>query len=264
MLSRSLLYCLAIPLIVISAAANADSVTYDFTGTIASASGAYATATATGPVTGSVTFDLAAENPTQGFGAISTMSAWSAVSHGGPQYGTSLPSVWLVSTQVTAAGISFTTPTITASLYQVDSSVEAVNASLGSEGIPNEYNVNSIVAPNATDFTIASLRLIGPGAPFTANPTMTGYQSWHEKGFDPTARDMVCSDSHNVLIDASWLRTFPKAITVDVRFGSKAEPATNAGQKFVRELKNSLQNDPLVASLKQDTWSPEHTASQLK
>jgi hypothetical protein len=110
-----------------------------------------------------------------------------------------------------------------------------------------------------------AFELAATRAQLTCRPTMKDYESWREKGFEPMTRTMVCSDSHAVLIDASWVNVAPKSIDIDVRFGSKTEPSTKSRmQQLVRELEKSLKEDPSVTSLTRDTWSPEHLSSQIK
>lgn len=102
-------------------------------------------------------------------------------------------------------------------------------------------------------------------AKLTCHPTMKDYESWREKGLEPPRRSMVCSDSHTVLIDASWLNIAPRSITIDFRFGSQTEPSARLRiEQLARELEQSLKPDPLVTSLTRDTWSPEHLSSRIK
>ena len=94
-------------------------------------------------------------------------------------------------------------------------------------------------------------------AQFTCHPTMKEYESW--KGFEPTIHLMACKDSHGVLIAASRINLPPGLINIDVRWGSKTEPATQSRmQRLVRELEKSLKEDPSVTSLARDNWSAEH------
>jgi hypothetical protein len=94
-------------------------------------------------------------------------------------------------------------------------------------------------------------------AELTCEPTMKDYQSWREKGFEPTSRNMVCHDAHTVLIDASWVNVAPKLITMDFNYGSQTEPSRKSRvEQLVRELEKSLKADPAVTGLTQDTWSP--------
>jgi hypothetical protein len=60
-------------------------------------------------------------------------------------------------------------------------------------------------------------------ATFTCHPTMMEYESWRANGIEPKSRDMVCVDSHNNLIDSSWVSVDPESITIDVRVTSKDE-----------------------------------------
>lgn len=99
-------------------------------------------------------------------------------------------------------------------------------------------------------------------AELACEPTMKDYDSWRERDFEPMSRTMVCHDSHHsVLIGASWVNAVPKLITIDFLFGSQAEPSM---KRLAHELEKSLKADSSVASLVQETWSPEHLSSRLK
>ena len=125
-------------------------------------------------------------------------------------------------------------------------------------------DVKDITVDNVLD-VYRTVELAATRAQLTCHPTMKDYESWREKGFEPMARTMVCSDSHAVLIDASWVNRAPQLIDIDVRFGSKTEPSTKSRvQQLVRELEKFMKEDPSVTGLMRDTWSPEHLSSQIK
>ncbi len=110
-------------------AVNAASVMYEFTGTITSATGIYASAGPT--VTGTYTIDVAAEIPSQSLLPISITSTWISEANGGSVYEKPTPSALVFASTLNSGGVTYSnsTPGSTGS----DSFVE------GSVGIPNEY-----------------------------------------------------------------------------------------------------------------------------
>ena len=96
-------------------------------------------------------------------------------------------------------------------------------------------------------------------AKLTCTLTMKNYESWREKDFEPNMRTMVCSDSHGVLIDASWVSVAARSIKMDFRFGSQTAPATKSRtQRLVREIEGSLKENPSVTNV------TEQLSSQIK
>jgi hypothetical protein len=91
---------------------------------------------------------------------------------------------------------------------------------------------------------------------------MKDYESWRANGFEPPTRDMVCGDTHKVLIDCSWVSADPESITIDVRIGSTE--SNSRIDRLVAELEKSLKADRSVMTLVQNTWSPEHSSSKIK
>jgi hypothetical protein len=80
-------WVLALTFTIVPLYANADSVTYDFTGVITSSSGDYGSFAAGGVVTGSYTFDLGKGIASQGIGQVgSTSNAWLVQAYGGSVY----------------------------------------------------------------------------------------------------------------------------------------------------------------------------------
>jgi len=99
----------------------------------------------------------------------------------------------------------------------------------------------------------------------TCSPTMKDYESWRQKGFEPSSRNMVCSELPGVLVDASWVNIAQQLINIDIVFSSRTLPSMKLRiQQFVRELEGSLTQNPSVMNLTQDTWSPEHSSSRIK
>lgn len=85
---------------------RADSVTYDFAGTVTSASGVYSSAAST--VSGTFTVDYRAAIPSQSTGTVgSTSGLWSAASSGGSYYGTATPAQFVFSSKLSSGGISY-------------------------------------------------------------------------------------------------------------------------------------------------------------
>jgi hypothetical protein len=101
-------------------------------------------------------------------------------------------------------------------------------------------------------------------AKLTCHPSMKVYETWRTNGFEPTGRDMVCSDSHSVLIGGAWVIVAPETITIDIRLSSKEKATRFRVDRFVAELEESLKADPSVMTVMQDTWSPEHSWLNVK
>ena len=143
-------------------AANASAVTYDFTGVVTSATGAYASAGAT--VSGTYTFDIGAGIPSQSSFPVSYTSYWYSQAGGG-QYGGggAVPSALVFSSVLTSGGISYSS---------------TLPSSFGSVSDVYDYNENSYTGEDAEYTSIgayvySNLQLYGgygpPAAPFDAN-----------------------------------------------------------------------------------------------
>jgi len=86
-------------------ATNAASVTYDYTGTVSSASGVYSSAGST--VSGTITINFTAANLSQSSGAVgSSSAAWDAIAYGGTYYGPATPAALVFSWNLTSGGVS--------------------------------------------------------------------------------------------------------------------------------------------------------------
>jgi hypothetical protein len=109
-----------------------------------------------------------------------------------------------------------------------------------------------------------NLEQVAVQAKFTCVPTTKTYESWRANGFEPNRRDMVCNDSDNNVVDASWLSMSPESITIDVRKTSKDEESKARVDRLIGTLEKSLNADQLVMTLVKESWSPEHTRSTIK
>ncbi len=67
--------------------ANADAITYDFTGTVYNASGSYASIAIGTSVSGTYTFNYAAAIPGQTYGSVGSSSNWTVAAIGGSASG---------------------------------------------------------------------------------------------------------------------------------------------------------------------------------
>jgi len=122
-------YLIAAPI-----AANAASVTYDFTGTVTTATGSYSGDT--GTVTGTITINIANANPAQSTLPVSLSSTWVAQEYTGSEFGTTPSGAYVFSDTVSVGGVHiYSTPGPGAyeSLSYVD------NASGGYEATENQY-----------------------------------------------------------------------------------------------------------------------------
>jgi hypothetical protein len=94
-----------------SGSALAESVTYDFTGTVTQSSGQYSQIAAGSSVTGSFTFDYAATIPGQGAltTPVGSPTDWVAESNGGSGLSLPVPSAFVFTMTATAGGTTFDT-----------------------------------------------------------------------------------------------------------------------------------------------------------
>ncbi len=161
--------------------AHADAVTYDFTGSVISATGIYASVG--GPLSGSYTIDLGAANPTQS-SLVSTTNQWTIQTYGGAVYGVSappLPTSLVFSSTLTGAGLSYSTPAVgdAGELSSVNGLACTPLASSGYSyttcktvfGSPNAYLANETHFYTTNGSNISSRLLLygmGPTAPFSA------------------------------------------------------------------------------------------------
>jgi hypothetical protein len=85
--------------------AQANTVTYDFAGTVTSATGVYSSAGST--VSGAITINFGAANPSQSSGTVgSTSAAWTAQADGGTYYGGATPTALVFSWSLKSGAIS--------------------------------------------------------------------------------------------------------------------------------------------------------------
>ncbi len=105
MASNKIGFLIAASLIAAPIAANAASVTYDFTGTVTSATGVYSSAGST--ISGAITINFGAANPSQSSGTVGSSSAtWNASAYGGTYYGGATPTALVFSWSLASGGIS--------------------------------------------------------------------------------------------------------------------------------------------------------------
>jgi hypothetical protein len=129
---------LAIPV-----AAEADSVTFDFTASVVTASGIYAAIASGTPVTGTYTITISNGVPAQSVLPVSLTSNWSRVNDSGTGY--------VFRTHATVGGFTYDT----ASIPSATSSQSAVlgTAFVPASGIQNDATSGDYVAFESNDFT---------------------------------------------------------------------------------------------------------------
>ena len=155
-----------------SAAASAQPVTYDFTGTVDLAEGVYASV---GPnLTGTITIDFGAANPSQSAGTIGSAngSNWMAQVEGGPLFNSaSTPSALVFNETINAIGFSYG-PSFPAS-YGVDNFVGCTSSCATTNNIfpANWYASDSeFLSKNTyTSNYISFIGANGSSAPYDAN-----------------------------------------------------------------------------------------------
>jgi len=146
----------------IALAANAESVSYDFTGTVTTATGIYSSAGSA--VTGTITIDFSAANPLLSSGTVGNMSSgWSAGTEGGTIYGLPSPAGLVFGWTLASGGLSL------ASSISSDGTTNSVSGS--PFGSPN-WQANDIENSNAGTYVAAGISLsdtMGTVAPYDSN-----------------------------------------------------------------------------------------------
>jgi PEP-CTERM motif-containing protein len=90
-------------------AAHAGTITYDFTGTVDSATGVYSGAGSI--ITGSFTLDFSAANPSQSGGTVgSSTGTWSALAYGGGAYDLATPGALVFASSLSSGAVSYGPP----------------------------------------------------------------------------------------------------------------------------------------------------------
>jgi hypothetical protein len=130
--------------------------------------------------------------------------------------------------------------------------------------IPPDVRLTIGVNANGLFHVYRALERVATQAKFTCHPTMKDYESWRTNGFEPKGRNMVCDDSHDNLIDGSWVNVDPESITIDVRITTKDEASKALIDRLVEELEESLKADRSVMTVVQEIWSPEQAQSTIK
>ncbi len=163
--------------------ANATSVTYDFTGSVTSATGIYASADTT--VTGTYTINVAAGISSQNQGTVgSTTNGWNVQAYGGPQFGsTPIPIALVFGSTITSGSINY--GSASPSSVGSNSNIEGYTGSGASS--PNTYYAQDSEYSSSTSnsYTSSAFTLVGgygANAPFDANGLPVFAQSFSNVG----------------------------------------------------------------------------------
>ena len=89
--------------------ANAQTITYNFTGTVVSATGGYSAIAAGTPISGTYTFDFSYSNPSQSGGTPRSTTQWSVGSYGGLAFHTPTVNGFAFSSTAQVGGFSYAT-----------------------------------------------------------------------------------------------------------------------------------------------------------
>jgi hypothetical protein len=144
-------------------AANAASVTYDFTGTVTNAVGSYSSIADGTAVTGTLTLTLSNAVPSQSAGAVgSTTSNWVLAAYSGSDYGTAINPAVVVSTTINVGSTAYNSTT---SGSYVEETYVAGNVS----NSPNGYSAVEINEANSKSQTSSDLSLYGTTPPWSAS-----------------------------------------------------------------------------------------------
>jgi hypothetical protein len=144
-----------------SVTSQASTVTYDFTGTINSATGTYSAAGST--VSGTIAIDLAAANPSQSSGTLgSTSATWNEEVYGGSEFGTPVPTAPVYNISINSGAVSYSSAPASA-LSQTSVSGSFVNG-VPSEWIAEEVEVSS-ESESGNTFIQNGLGLVGAASP---------------------------------------------------------------------------------------------------
>jgi hypothetical protein len=159
---------LAAAMIAVPLTANAQAVTYEFTGAVTSVFGSdYESVPIGTPVSGTYTFDPAAADPTISRGSIGSYSSiWFVQNEGGPAVNKPFPSTLVFSQTVIGPGISYETP--------------AIGGTASSSGFGGQNQTDSNLPPDSFSaeehhdfapyqYSDSYLNLGGSTAPYAAN-----------------------------------------------------------------------------------------------
>jgi len=147
---------LAILLAILSTGAVAAPVTFDFSGKVTSATGAYSSLNPATPgsgatINGTLTFDYALAMPALSAGTVGAQTLWHLGDYGGATYGTTAPTNFLLVSSMSVG--SFTYLTQAPAPYETYSFIQA-----GAGG----YQASEIVATDAVNFSSSALQLHPP------------------------------------------------------------------------------------------------------
>lgn len=142
-------------------AANADTVTYDFTGTITGGIGIYASIPVGTEITGSYTINY--EYSTIVNGTIGSTSAWSVYSSGGTAYGTPLPTGNMFTTTASFGGFSYMTAA--PGPYSADTFIDN---DAGPESTPTFFGASEHEATSVTAQTFSSFSISNPAGAYSS------------------------------------------------------------------------------------------------
>jgi hypothetical protein len=154
----------ALSLYVAFSAASAQSVTYDYTGTVNEVNSNVPIPVAKGDtVTGTYTIDLAAGVPSEGFGTPGDQfGQWAVESNGGPAYGLPTPSAIVFSDTIQAGGFSYATPS--APYVSPATHIEGLSG-----GVNSGYFASESMQSANGDTTQSGFNLYGLGGPVPYN-----------------------------------------------------------------------------------------------
>ncbi len=148
-------------------AASADAVTYEFTGTVTSATGDYASAGPT--ISGTYIIDVGAGIPSQSALPVSFESIWFISAYGGTTYGTAPRAALVFGLTLSSGGVTYSNivPNSLGSLSSVEGSPQASD-----EAMPTSFLAVNVAAVDENSNIVGSFSLAGgtgANAPFDAN-----------------------------------------------------------------------------------------------
>jgi len=150
---------LAVAIVTAPIAANANPVTYDFTGTVNSAYGTYGAAGSA--ISGSFTINFAAANPSQSSGSLgSTSATWLEQSLGGSEFGTPPPTAPVFNITLNSGRVTYSSaPASVVSQTYVSGQPGSYSEWSGTE-VETSYESNS-----GNSFIQDGVELVGAASP---------------------------------------------------------------------------------------------------
>lgn len=123
--------------------AHAEMVTYDFTGVVTSATGAYSSLAVGSEVTGTYTLDFSNASSTQGYGTVgSYTSPWNAEAFGGTNVGLSDPAGYVFMSTAAAGGFSYKTAAVPGAYED--------NTSINSDASTYDFSASETECPTSS------------------------------------------------------------------------------------------------------------------